>query len=69
MKTVIKERLLKYVKDRNAVDLDKINPDCSIYEKDIAEQHIRIEKIQELFYAKKNSLREFQNGKDIWKRK
>ena len=62
-------RLLKYVTDRNIVDLDKVDPDFSIYEKDIPEQHIRIEKTKELFEKKLNSLREFQRGKDIWKRR
>ena len=41
--------------------------DFTIYEKDILERHIRIPKLQELYGKKPESLRRFQNGKDIWK--
>lgn len=61
-------RLLTYVKDRNAVDLDKVNIDFSIYEKDMYERKIRAPKLKELFEKKLLRLDAFQHGKDIWKR-
>ena len=60
-------RLLQYVRERSLVDIDKAVMDFSIYEKDILERHIRIPKLQELYERKLESLRNFQNGKDIWK--
>lgn len=60
-------RLLQYVRDRSLVDLDKAVMDFSIYEKDILERHIRIPKLKALYERKIESLRSFQNGKDIWK--
>lgn len=59
---------LKYVKDRNCIDLTKINADFSIYEKDIKEQQMRYPLIKELFNKKLNTLKRFQKGLDIWKR-
>ncbi len=61
-------RLLTYVKDRSAVDLDKVNMDFSIYEKDMYERKIRAPKLKELFEKKLLRLDAFQHGKDIWKR-
>ncbi len=61
-------RLLTYVKDRSAVDLDKVNMDFSIYEKDMYERKIRAPKLTELFEKKLLRLDAFQHGKDIWKR-
>ena len=60
-------RLLQYVKDRNCVDLGKAEMDFSIYEKDIEERHGRIPNLQALYEKKIDSLKAFQNGKDIWK--
>ena len=60
-------KLLQYVRDRSLVDVDKAAMDFSIYEKDIVERHIRIPKLKELYERKLESLRAFQNGKDIWK--
>lgn len=60
-------RLLQYVRNRTLVDINKISPDYSIYEKDIIERHIRIPKLKELFERKITSLQSFQSGKDIWK--
>ena len=59
-------KLLSYVKNRNAVNLDKCEMDFSIYEKDILERHIRIPKLQELYEKKLMKLKAFQAGKDIW---
>lgn len=59
-------KLLSYVKNRNAVNLDKCEMDFSIYEKDILERHIRIPKLQELYEKKLMKLKAFQSGKDIW---
>lgn len=61
--------LLKYVADRNAVDLDKIFDDFTIYRSDIEERHSRIPIVKELYHAKIRNLRAFQSGQDIWKRK
>ena len=62
-------RLLQYVKDRNAVSLDKANIDFSIYENDVSERHARIPKLKELYERKARMLEAFQNGTDIWKDK
>ena len=61
-------RLLQYVHDRGVVDLDKVNPDFKIYDKDIEERHHRIPVIEELFLKKVKALRRFQEGEDLWKR-
>lgn len=60
-------KLLSYVKDRHAVNLDLSEMDFSIYEKDIYERHIRIPKLKEMYEQKCLKLKAFQNGKDIWK--
>jgi hypothetical protein len=60
-------RLLSYVQNRKAVDLDKVEMDFGIYEKDLSERQIRIPKLQELYNKKVAKLRAFQSGKDIWK--
>lgn len=60
-------KLLSYVKDRHAVNLDLAEMDFSIYEKDIYERHIRIPKLKEMYEQKCLKLKAFQNGKDIWK--
>lgn len=61
-------RLLQYVHDRSLVDVSKADMDFSIYEKDITERHIRIPRLHELYLRKIESLRVFQQGKDIWKK-
>lgn len=60
-------RLLQYVRNRSLTDIDKAEMDFSIYEKDILERQIRIPKLYELYQRKRESLRAFQKGKDIWK--
>jgi hypothetical protein len=60
-------RLLSYVCNRNAVDLDKTDVNFKIYEKDIIERHMRIPLLRELYERKVENLRAFQSGKDIWK--
>lgn len=62
-------RLLQYVKNRDLVDIDKAEMNFDIYKKDVIERHIRIPKLKELYERKRESLRKFQNGKDIWKNK
>lgn len=62
-------RLLQYVRRRDAVNLDCAEMDFALYEKDISERHGRIPMIEELYGQKIKMLREFQNGKDIWKKK
>ena len=65
---ILKEiKLLKYVKDRSCVDIDKAEMDFSIYEKDLFERHVRIPKLQALYEQKRMRLKAFQEGKDIWK--
>lgn len=60
-------KLLQYVCDRSMVDVDKAEMDFEIYEKDVVERHIRIPKLRDLYERKRENLRAFQNGKDIWK--
>lgn len=60
-------RLLKYVENRDAVKLDRVIGNFAVYDKDITERHIRIPLMKELFEKKVNSLRAFQEGRDIWK--
>ena len=59
--------MLKYVKNRKALNLDKVFTDFSVYEKDIEERRVRIEPMKRLFYRKMEMINEFQKGKDIWK--
>ena len=60
-------RLLQYVKDRSLVDIDKAEMDFSIYEMDVTERRIRIPKLKELYERKRENLKMFQEGRDIWK--
>ena len=60
-------RLLRYVQNRQAVDIEKAVMDFSVYENDISERHIRIPKLQQLYERKIEMLRVFQKGMDIWK--
>lgn len=60
-------KLLQYVHDRSLVDVDKAKMDFSIYERDVVERHIRIPKLRDLYERKREYLRAFQSGKDIWK--
>ena len=62
-------KLLQYVSDRSIVDVDKAEMDFSVYEMDLVERHIRIPSLKELYERKRESLKAFQNGKDIWKKK
>ncbi len=61
-------RLLQYVRDRSLVDLDKAEMDFSIYELDVVERQIRIPLLKKLYNRKKENLRSFQKGKDLWKK-
>lgn len=60
-------KLLSYVRNRNAVDIDKAEMDFSIYEKDLLERQIRIPKLEDLYEKKRMKLKAFQEGRDIWK--
>ena len=60
-------KLLQYVRNRTLVDIDKAEMDFAIYKKDVVERHIRIPMLKELYERKREKLRIFQNGKDIWK--
>lgn len=60
-------KLLKYVKNRSLVDVDRAEMDFSVYEKDIYERHIRIDVLKKLYERKCENLRRFQQGKDLWK--
>ena len=55
------------MRNRSLVDIDKADMDFAIYEKDVVERHIRIPMLKELYERKREKLRIFQNGKDIWK--
>lgn len=57
-------RLLKYVKDRNIININKLNIDFSIYEKDTDVN--RKNKLEELFFKKIDIIKGFQQGRDIW---
>ena len=60
-------RLLQYVSNRSAVDLDKAVMSFDIYRQDVPERLIRISRLQELYESKLSLLESFQNGIDIWK--
>lgn len=60
-------RLLQYVCDRSLVDIDKTEMDFNIYEMDVLENQIRIPKLRDLYERKRERLRAFQNGKDLWR--
>ena len=62
-------RLLQYVRNRSLVDVEKAEMDFKIYEKDVVERHIRILGLKELYERKRNNLRAFQKGNDIWKKR
>ena len=62
------KQLLKYVTDRNCIDLNKLSDiDFGIYECDVVERHSRIPYLKRRFEQKMFDLEQFQNGKDIWK--
>lgn len=61
--------LLRYVTNRNAIDLNKIVPDFRIFEEDISERLPRIPYLKERFERKMQTLYAFQNGKDVWESK
>lgn len=60
-------KMLKHVKNKNAINLSRINLDFSIYDEDIQENLIRKEHYMELFNKKVELLKMFQNGIEIWK--
>lgn len=59
-------RLLKYVVNREIMNIDKINVDFSIYEKDIYDNDLRISLLKEKFERKIDLLLSFQKGNNIW---
>lgn len=60
-------KMLKHVKNRNIIDLNKIDPDFSIYDNDIKENKPRKQLYIDLFNRKKELLMSFQKGSNIWK--
>ncbi len=60
-------KLLQYVQNRFLVDIDKAAVDFSVYEMEVVERRIRTPQLKELYERKCESLRAFQNGKDLWK--
>lgn len=58
-------RLLKYVRNKEIINIDKINTDFSIYEKDIYDD-LRISLLKEKFERKIDLLLSFQKGNNIW---
>ena len=60
-------KLLSYVQNRNAVNLDNAIMDFDIYKNDIYERQVRIPKLKALYEKKLQNLKAFQHGKDIWK--
>lgn len=53
-------KMLKCVQNFNSIDLSKINPDFSIYDKDTKENQIRYPLIKKLFYKKLSMLEALQ---------
>ena len=62
-------KLLQYVRNRFLVDVEKAEMSFEIYEKDVVERHIRIPELRDLYERKRENLRAFQAGKDIWKKR
>jgi len=60
-------KLLSYVQNRKAVEIEKAEMDFSVYQSDITERHIRIPELERLYNKKLLSLKAFQEGTDIWK--
>ena len=60
-------KLLQYVRNRFLVDVEKAEMSFEIYEKDVVERHIRIPELRDLYERKRENLKAFQDGKDIWK--
>lgn len=60
-------RLLKYVKNRNILDLSKLDIDFGIYDKDTDPSRRPL--LEDLFYRKVEALRAFQQGKNLWEPK
>jgi len=63
------EKLLSYVEDRQAVDLNKAEMSFEIYNKDTIERQIRIPKIKEIYERKMERLSVFQRGTNLWNSK
>lgn len=63
--TLKEVNLLQYVKDRNVINLNDLDIDFSIYQKDVDKS--RGAKLEELFDKKLQSMKAFQQGKDIWR--
>ena len=61
-------KLLSYVSNRNAVNLNNAVMKFNIYEKDMYERQIRIPLLEQLYEKKLRKLEAFQAGRDIWKR-
>ncbi len=60
-------RLLSYVQNREAVNLDKAYMSFDIYKNDMYERQIRIPRIKNLYEQKILKLAAFQNGRNLWK--
>ena len=59
-------KMLKLVKNRNALDLDKTDMDFSLYKKIGQLDDKRISELERLFNLKKDILRKFQEGDKPW---
>lgn len=60
-------KMLKYVKNRNAVNLNNLDVDFSIYDNDVKENQIRKNHYIEMFNKKRELLQMFQDGINVWK--
>ena len=60
-------KMLKLVKNRMALDLNKTDLDFSIYKKIGKLDDKRVKELERLFNVKKNILKRFQEGEDPWK--
>lgn len=56
------QKMLKFVKNYNAIDINKISPDFSIYKNDSIENQTRYEMIEKLFYQKLEFIKDLQNN-------
>lgn len=60
-------KMLKFVNNRNALNLKNTNLDFSIYDNDIRENLIRKDYYIKLFNKKIELINSFQNGSNIWR--
>ncbi len=58
--------LLKYVKDRTVLNMNKVDLDFSVYQKDVEDMRARGQILREMYERKALILQAFQLGKNVW---